>query len=310
MKVEIRNEPAAKLKLVKGTAYQIETAPHLPKLPMSCLFNGVRGAGKSVACVNLLRMFKETGTCQVVILVSPTWGSNRELMKVLDIKEEHIFEDPDTDPEGVLQSIDAIGNAERDEFEEYMRKKKKYDLMMQKIHDGEALMDEEYDRFITLHFDYASNTFRPPEAKHECWKEGKPASLFLVLDDCLSTRLFSSRKLVNLFARHRHKFPLSDGSGALGLSIMTLIQSFKSQSGGLPPAIRKNCTHMCIFKCRDDKELKSVAESFAGEFDTEKFIKLHKYATEEQHSFLFIDTSPKPNHSHFRKQFDKHLFIK
>ena len=48
-----------------------------------------------------------------------------------------------------MQSIDAIGNAERDAFEEYMRKKKKYDLMMQKIHDGEALMDEEYDRNYT-----------------------------------------------------------------------------------------------------------------------------------------------------------------
>ena len=44
------------IKVPKSNAFNIETAPHLPKLHCNMLFVAKRGSGKSVKMVNMLRM--------------------------------------------------------------------------------------------------------------------------------------------------------------------------------------------------------------------------------------------------------------
>lgn len=58
--------------------------------------------------------------------------------------------------------------------------------------------------------------------------------LALLVDDAQGSKLLNSSRFQNLVLRHRH---LGDG---LGLTIMMACQTFKSQTGGMPVAIRDN----------------------------------------------------------------------
>ena len=97
----------------------------------------------------------------------------------------------------------------------------------------------------------------------EHWLDGKRVHMCCVYDDCLGSVLFSkgSRKIVNSAILHRHMGAVTEqGGGALGISQYFLTQSFKTQTGGIPRAVRNNCTSMIIFKTKSDKELAEIQE--------------------------------------------------
>jgi hypothetical protein len=62
-----------------------------------------------------------------------------------------------------------------------------------------------------------------------------------------------SSGLVNTCIKHRH---VADG---LGLSIAMLVQTYCAV-GGLPRPIRENCTLLCLFKLKDQNQLKKIHE--------------------------------------------------
>jgi len=304
MKTEV--EPKAKIKVMPGSAFKIETADYLPKLHQLMIFNGKRGSGKSVAATNLLRMYTETGTCDRILVVSPTFNSNKALMKDLDIKEEDVFTDPD-DP-SIIQQIVNIIDGERDEFLRYQHLVKNYKRIMKSINSGILTIDnDDLDQYLLAYYDVVNNKFNLPKPRYECYKQNRPPVIFLFVDDALCTKLMSNRKFFNLVTRHRHLGAFPQG-GAVGLSILIAIQNYKAQSGGCNKIVRNNCTSGIFFKSRDESEVKQIADSFAGEIPVEKFIKLYEIATEEEHSFLFVDLHKKKNQpSMFRKRFDTYL---
>jgi phage terminase large subunit-like protein len=63
----------------KKSAFTIETAPDFFRMHMLALFFGKRGGGKSVAVANLIRLCKERGYLDRVILITPTFESNKEI---------------------------------------------------------------------------------------------------------------------------------------------------------------------------------------------------------------------------------------
>ena len=307
MKIETMNEPDAKIQLVKGSAFQTDTANHLPKLPIMCIANGKRGSGKSTAITNLLRMYKETKTMDRILVISPTFNSNKKLMNKLEVKEEDVFIDPD-EP-GIIQKIVAIVDGERNDYMRWKHLKDNYDKIMKLIKTGLIPMDHiEYDDYLMSYYDLANNTFRMPEPKYDCYKDGKPPVLALFIDDCLCSKLMTNRKFPNLIMRHRHLGDFPQG-GAVGLSILIAIQSYKAQSG-LPKCIRNQATSICLFRTKDDSEKKQIAESFSGEIPIEKFMNLYDYATQEPHDFMFVDLHKKPEQpSMFRRNFDTYLIV-
>lgn len=306
MKIETKAEPEATIKLVKGSAFQTETAPHLPRLPTMTIACGKRGSGKSVAITNLLRMYKETGTMDRIFIISPTFNSNKKLMKELDIKEEDVFDDPD-EP-GLIQKIIALVDSERNDFLRWTHLKKNYDRIMDQIKRGMLPPTDEFDDYLMSYFDIANNTFRMPEPKYPRYRKGQPPVLALFIDDSLCSKLMTNRKFPALIMRHRHLGDFPEG-GAVGLSIFIAIQSYKAQSG-LPKCIRNQSTSACFFRTKDSTELKQIAESFSGEIPIETFIKLYEVATEKPHDFLFVDLHKKPEQpSMFRKTFDTYLIV-
>jgi hypothetical protein len=306
MKIETKAEPDARIKLVKGSAFQTETAPHLPRLPTMTIACGKRGSGKSVAITNLLRMYKETKTMDRIFIISPTFNSNKKLMKELDVKEEDVFIDPD-EP-GLVQKIVALVDSERNEYLRWQHLKNNYDRIMKQIKMGMLPPTDEFDDYLMSYFDIANNTFNLPPPKYDCYHKGQPPVLALFIDDSLCSKLMTNRKFPALIMRHRHLGDFPQG-GAVGLSIFIAIQSYKATSG-LPKCIRNQSTSICLFRSKDVSEKKQIADSFSGEIPVELFLKLYDVATEKPRDFLFVDLHKKPEQPNmFRRCFDTYLIV-
>ena len=140
----------------------------------------------------------------------------------------------------------------------------------------------------------------PPKWKHE--DDSHPTFCMLIMDDCMSLPILSqpSSGLVNTCIKHRH---IADG---LGLSICMLVQSYCAV-GGVPRPIRENCTLLCLFKLKDQNQLKKIHEEIGSDVELHKFDQMFDYATSKPFGFLCIDFNPKSAEQTFRCCFNEYL---
>jgi len=280
-------------------AFCYETDEDLPKSHQQTLVNGARGSGKTIAICNLIKKMKYDR----IFWVSPTVRSNQTIMSMLKIRDEDIFEDIDdiTIPDQIKAEIEEEARL----YDEYHEKMKKYKLFIKQKEYKNVIDDELLMEF----FNPNTDQFDKPEH----WLNGRRAHMCCCYDDCLGSILFSkgARKITNMAILHRHLGSVvSNGGGALGCSKFYLTQSYKTQHGGIPKAVRNNCTSLIIFKTKSDKELVELQEEVGAEVSKECFYKIYNYATAEPHSFLFIDMHPKENHvSKYRKNFNEFICI-
>ena len=274
---------------------QYETEPNLPKIHQVCIAVGKRASGKTTAVVNLIEKLK----FDYVIAVSPTLNSNKEIMSRL--KVEHIFED--TDDTAIVDNIKNIISKEAVDLETYLEDIKKYNKLMKDIKSGKYM---DSDDLLLQFFNSDENLFLKPTHR---W-DGRKPKIAVLIDDCLGSMLYAKpRKLNNLATLSRHTGQLKEG-GSIGCSLFFLVQSFKAQAGGLSKVIRNQATSLILFKTKDANELEDVAESVAGEIDSETFYKIYEKAIGDgyNYEFLFIDFHPKPSHSMFRQRLDTFIF--
>jgi hypothetical protein len=283
----------------KGSAFAYESPESLPKLHQNMIIIGARGAGKSCALVN----FVERMPYHRTFIVSPTMISNRELMKRLKIKEEDVYADPDDI--SCLQKIKDKIDEEAREYEQYLEDLKKFEKLQELLTTTNALNTIPDDLLMSF---WSKGTFQKPTHKYG----GQKPCLSLIFDDCLGSALFSkgSRKLNNMVILHRHLGQLQKSGGALGCSLYFLVQSYKTQSGGLTKSIRNNATSLILFKTKSQKELDEIAEEVGAEVSKDTFMRVVEAAHQEKHSFLMIDLHRKDHHpSAFRKNFDTFLIV-
>lgn len=286
----------AEIEVPKGKAFAYSTPPEMPKGHMVSIACGKRGAGKSVAVTNMVKMLNYDR----VLVISPTFNSNSVIMKDLNIDPEDVFEDAD-DP-NVVNKIIQIVEEERDELETYLEQKKEYSKLLKMLHENyENIPDD-----MLLMF-YDNGRFIPPQHKYN----GRNPFIALIVDDCQSSKLFTNKRIQNLTIKHRHIGAFPNDRPSIGISMFFLVQNIKSKSGGLDRAIRNNSTNMLLFKNKDLKELDFIAGEMAGEVDKEVFLKAYNYAMEDgEHPFLFIDLHKKDTHpSMFRSRFNKFLVV-
>ena len=286
--------PGMELVLPKGEAFKFATMPMCPKAHGVTLVIGKRGAGKTVAAVNLI----EKMGYDRIFAISPSMSSNKEMMTRLGIAEEDIY--PDPDDLGTLSAIKAEVEKERDDLEEYWQKKLKYDRTMRELAERDDISFDE-DQLLEFMVD---GELKPPYHK---WG-GKEPMMCLLFDDMLGSAVFSRpRQLNQLCIYHRHLGQFKKG-GALGISLYFLIQSYKTQVGGLTRTIRNQSTTIILFQTKSEKELEDVAEEVGGEVDPLTFYNVYNRAIREKHDFLFIDLHKKDEHpSMFRRNFDEFL---
>ena len=278
----------------KHSAFQCETDPMMFKMHMLMSVVARRGGGKGVFTAAVI----ERLPIDRLILVSPSALSNKELLdrfkKILDPAD--IFDDVN-DPM-VHDKVLAIVDKERDLFEEYQAKMKRYNSALKKVHSGNPLFQIPDSEMLL---------FGEGPPKHK-WGGRKPCILCYYDDivgaGCMLGR--GARRLTNMALRHRHAGQLQEG-GSLGLSLIFNTQSFVTH-GALPKSIRNNLTVLALGKVTSGKDLKAIYEELAGEVDEDTFFKLYTQATEKPFQFFVLDMHPKKSHpSPYRRGLDTFL---
>jgi len=278
--------------------FALETKPEHIKLHSLCIVCGKRGSGKSYFVSNLLKWCE----FDIVLIISPTVDSNYSQFKHLNIQPNHVFDPDDID---VVSKIIDIVNGERDDLIEYRQNL----VMLQELkalYKNPINLHENYHLFSEF-IDTLTGKWITPTHKFN----GKHPKIALFVDDAQGSRIFQNRKFLNLCLKHRHvgAFENSD-EASIGLSLFIAIQSYTSQSSSLPRAIRNNCTHMALFRTKNEKELKLVSEEMAGEVSPSKFMEIYDYVMDNDnpHSMLFIDLHKKKEHpSMFRMNYDQFI---
>ena len=272
-------------------AFTIPTPPDIPKLHTMMMVSGKRGGGKSVAVANYVKKLKDSQLMDRVLLITPTYNSNRQIWDIAEIDEGDVYE-----PEiHVLKEVLALIEAEKSEWDLFLIQKEQYKQFKKDIKRRPIT---EIDPELLLEYQDLGFFEGPPT-----WKYAKevPPRLFLIIDDCMGTDLMKPRgRLINFCIKHRH---IADG---LGISVAMLVQSYCAV-GGVPRPIRENTTLLLLFKLKDENQRKKIHEEIGADIDLEKFDSMFSYATEEPFSFLTVDFNPVDKEKQFRKQFDEYL---
>ena len=122
--------PGLDIQIPPGSAFNIATAHMMPKMHLLAAVVAPRGYGKGVITTNLIEQLKVVDR---LILVSPSAASNKALNDRLKriLAPEDMFDNPNDI--SVLDKIVAIVEKERDDYEEYWEKRRKYELLMKKL---------------------------------------------------------------------------------------------------------------------------------------------------------------------------------
>ena len=305
MEIKVKKIEGMDIKPPKKSAFQIPTDEHYPKMHSINIFNGRRGSGKSVAVANLIKIGKSRGYIDKCWLISPTYYSNKEIWDIADIKHEEEDKDGEKIEEvlepdvNVLKKIVKLVDAERLDWENHLTQLKRYKEFKKDLNKDLYLCDPEK---LIDYFDmgFMENGDQKPEWKY---KHDGPARCAVILDDVIGTDLMKPRAgLMNFCIKHRH---IAKGTG---ISVFLLSQSYCCL-GGVPRPIRENCTHLHLFKMKDENQLEKIHQEIGCDAELEKFDAIFQHATKEPHQFLTIDFTVKNDEEHkrFRKNFNEYL---
>jgi hypothetical protein len=281
-----------------GGAFKIKTETSFVKLHQLMVVVGKRGSGKSIFVTNFLRMMKEQNCLDKLILVTPTYASNKAIFKGLPVDEDNVI-DPN-DPTSVQQIRDIV-DAERDMLDEYYERLGRWRQLQKEIKSRKPV--DMIDEDLLLEFEDME--------KPTHYLNGRKPVIAVFCDDGLGTKIYGPKSgLNNLCILHRH-LGVSEYLGALGITLIFATQSYKSNHYGISPTIRNNCTSIALFKTKSEKELQGIYEEIAGFCTKDEFQSVYDQAMEGfEHNILFVDTSAYPGNSNFRKNLNEQIYPK
>ena len=123
----------------------------------------------------------------------------------------------------------------------------------------------------------------------------KMFQILVVIDDFADDPAFtrSSKLLHQLYIRGRHQF----------ISTITSTQVYKVIS----PIIRKNITHLFVYRLRNYADLESWIEELSAVYDKKTLHQLYRFATEKAHSCLYINLMEQNKENMFLMNFNRRL---
>jgi hypothetical protein len=274
------------LRLPKKSAFAIDTPDDIPRLHQLMIVSAKRGGGKLIQTVQFISELLDREIIDRVIIITPTYYSNKEGLEPLHINEETDVLEPTK--ENLAKVIDYI-DQERKDYDDFIEKEKKYKqfnkLMVSRIMVNLIPPDQ------LIEYDQLGFFQERPKWKY---KHIRPPRVFLIVDDSIGTELMNPKSgLLNLCIKHRHI-----GKG-LGISIALLTQSYSCRDG-LPRPIRENCTMLLLGKCKDENQIEKIHQEIGADINLDKFDMLYKYATDKPFGFLIIDFHPKDPIKMFR----------
>jgi hypothetical protein len=223
---------------------------------------------------------------------------------MINIDEDDMYED--TEDLTIIDDIISKVEEEGREYDEYHERMKEYNEFIKNSNNNDyhLIDDDTIDKFMDDNNDFV---------KPEHYLNGRRPKIACIFDDILGSYLMSKgiRKVNNLAIKHRHIAPVkAEGGNAVGISTFFLTQTFRCQTGGISKPIRSNCNSLIIFKTKNENEFNDLRDEVAGEIGKDLFTTIYEIATNEPHSFLFIDFNPKKSHpSRYRKNLDTFLIV-
>lgn len=126
----------------------------------------------------------------------------------------------------------------------------------------------------------------------------KVFQIAIILDDMGENKQFmrSERLLETLYVRGRHFM----------CSTFTSVQSYKM----LSPVLRKNATALYIFRLRNQADLDGILDELSALYDRKTLFNIYKMATEDSHSFLFVDLMQTKSENMFYLNLEKKIIPK
>jgi hypothetical protein len=122
--------------------------------------------------------------------------------------------------------------------------------------------------------------------------------ILIIFDDLVGSSLFAGSRgsyFKGINTRHRH----------YSSSFIMVSQGYKE----IPKTIRTNWTSLIVFEIGNEQEVFVIYQEYAMGLTYENWLEVYKHATEEDHSFLFINFQ-KPKRMRMMKNFTNYLFIK
>jgi hypothetical protein len=284
-----------KTKQIKGmeidkfykNGYSPETPDHIPKLHALMILNGRRNAGKTTAITNYLHILKNEKLIDRIIVITPTYESNKANWTSLGIDREDIIQ-PTKD---AVQKVLEIIKQESQDWDTHLENKKRFKQMV----DSDTPIHKLPPIFLQALIN--SGGLDP------IWKYEKevPPRLFLVLDDCLGWDIYKpSAGLTKFVQSHRHHHKI-------GVSVALLVQTYCTKEAGVARPIRENCTLLCLWQVKDKNQLARIHDEIGNDVSLEKFDEMLKYATDKPFGFMMIDFSSKKPEYAFRSGFNEYL---
>ena len=129
-------------------------------------------------------------------------------------------------------------------------------------------------------------------------KEQKHTDLYqilIVIDDFADDTNFTrkSQLLHQLYIRGRHYM----------ISTITSTQVYKQIS----PIVRKNMTHLFIYRLRNYGDLESIVEELSAIYDKKTLLQIYHEAVSEDYSFLYVNLMQKDKSKMFLQRFERYL---
>jgi len=284
----------------QGVSNEYQTSHYAIRQPCLMYVSAVRNSGKSFAVSKLVAQAQKEKTFDKIYMITPTFVSNKSYFGKM-ISEDNVFE-PTKDS---IQKVIEMVEAERDEFEDYLRKEKLYKEFIQILKSKREFSDEEIMRFEELGF--LDDQFDRPK-----WKYGdkniRPPQSLLILDDILSSpAILQSSGLTRVATLNRHIAPLTEphsGRSACGLAVILISQTY-SMPQGVSRTLRENLTHLLIFKNKSEPQMKKIREELGSTIEEDKFITAYNMATKEKYGNLLCDFNPRCSSMTFRKNLNE-----
>ena len=134
------------------------------------------------------------------------------------------------------------------------------------------------------------------KALHSAKREGRKylPQLLIVCDDFADNpKAVRGPVLKSLFIRGRH----------MGISTLVLSQKLRL----IEPAVRVNCTFMCVFRLRNYGDLAAVVEELSALANQKTIKALYDKATSQPYGFLYINLQAKSLETTFYRNFEASL---
>ena len=87
------------------------------------------------------------------------------------------------------------------------------------------------------------------------------------------------------------------------ISTITSTQVYKQ----IPPIVRKNMTHLFIYRLRNYGDLGSIVEELSAIYDKKTLLQIYHEAVSEDYSFLYVNVMSKDKRKMFMERFDRYL---